>query len=179
MTKFRRIGIFLTSLLVIALAIFMMVVPKTGYQYVTAILSFMLIFYGIRRVVYYFTLARRMVGGRLILYLGLIVLDLGIFTATLSFIPLPYVMLYLLAGYAFAGAVDLMRASEAKRYQNPVWKFILGKGVANILIAIFCLVLIFVNSTTAAVYVFAAGLIYSSIIRIVSAMRKTAVVYIQ
>lgn len=178
MTKFRRATIFMISAAMIITAIAFMVSPRESYPVVTLILSFMLVAYGIRQIIYYIVMARHMVGGRLILYIGLIVLDLGLFTATLSTIPLPYVMLYLLGGYAFAGAIDLMRAKEARRLHSPEWKFILFKGMVNILIAVICLVLVFVGTTIAAVYIYSAGLIYSSILRIVSAMRKTAVVYI-
>lgn len=178
MTKFRRATIFMLSAAMIVTAIVFMVSPKESYPVVTLILSFMLVAFGIRQIVYFIVMARHMVGGRLILYIGLILLDLGLFTASLSVIPLPYVMMYLLGGYAFAGAIDLLRAKEAKRLGSPSWKFILFKGVVNITIAAVCLVLVFVRSTIAAVYIFSAGVIYSSLVRIIAAMRKTAVVYI-
>ena len=179
MTKFRRIAIFASSILMIAIAVVLMVFPGSAYPYVTLILSFMLIIYGVRKIIYFFSMARHMVGGRLTLYFAIIILDLGLFTATLSMIPLPYVMIYLLGGYAFAGAIDMMRAAELKKYHNSSWKFILGKGVGNISIALLCLALIFVNSTIPAVYVFAGGIIYSAVTRMIQATRKTAVVYIQ
>ena len=179
MTKFRRIGIIMISLLMITIAVTMIVFPSSAYPYIAVILSLMLIAYGIRKIVYFITMARHMVGGRLILYYGLIILDLGLFTATLSVIPLTYVMLYLLSGYAFAGAIDMMRSAEMRKYHNPSWKFVLFKGIGNIIIALLCFILIFVKSTTLAVYFFAGGMIYSAITRMIQALRKTAVVYIQ
>ena len=122
-------------------------------------------------------MARHMVGGRIMLYLAVVVLDLGMFTMMLTNIPKIYIVLYLVVVYAFAGVVSILRALEAKRYQAPMWKLSLISGIINVVIAILCI--IFMRSTNMIVYLYCVGLIYSAIVRIVTAFRETAIVYIQ
>ena len=111
------------------------------------------------------------------LYLAVVVLDLGMFTMMLTNIPKMYIALYLVVVYAFSGAIDILRALEAKKYQAPSWRLSLISGIISVVIAILCIV--FIGSTNMIVYLYSAGLIYSAIVRIVTAFRKTAIVYIQ
>ena len=117
-----------------------------------------------------------MVGGDQIFVRGLIMFDFGSFTATLTNLSQIYVMGYLIGAHAFSGMIDVMRALEAKKLASPSWKLTFSTGIVNIILAVVCLV--FLRSTSTAVYIYSAGLIYSSIIRIISSFRKTAVVYI-
>lgn len=112
-----KIGSLLVSLIMIAFAVTLFAFPQEGIAVVVAVLSAALVIGGIRMFVYYFSMARHMVGGLTILYRAIILLDLGLFTATLNSIPLPYVMLYLASIHAFSGAVGIMRAgSKARRH---------------------------------------------------------------
>ena len=167
----------LISLLIILGAVIMIAFPKDGIIITASILSLSLIIYGIKTLIYYITMARHMVGGRIMLYLAVVVLDLGIFTMMLTRIPKIYIVLYLVVGYAFSGVVDILRALEAKKYQAPSWRLSLISGIIGVVIAILCIV--FIGSTNMIVYLYCAGLIYSAIVRIITAFRKTAIVYIQ
>ena len=130
-------------------------------------------------LVYYFSMARHMVGGKRILYQGLIVFDLGIFTLTMAYNHTVYVILYLLAIHAFAGVVDVMRAMEARRFDGP-WRMDMATGVVNVAIAILAVICgFFLNSMQDIVYIYASGLIYSAVLKIVNALRKTSIIYIQ
>ena len=140
-------------------------------------LSFVALIFSLSLIVYYITMARHMVGGRLMLYIAVIVLDFGVFVWTLADIPKIYVVLYLVAIHAFSGAIDIMRGIEAKRYHASSWKLSFFSGVVNIVIAI--LSIVFIRSVNMIVILYAIGLIYSAITRIISAFRRTAVVYIQ
>ena len=53
----------------------------------------------------------------------------------------------------------------------------MGSGIVNILLAILCLV--FIKVTSIAVMIYAVGLIYAGVIKIITAFRKTTMVYIQ
>ena len=130
---------------------------------------------GIRSLWFYFAMARNMVGGRLILFRGIIALDLGMFAFSLQEIPTIYILLYLLIIHLFAGIVDIMRAREAKKMKGH-WRLNLAFGIANILLALSCS-LCFRDPMVLA-YVYAAGLFYSACLRIAQAFRKTAIVYI-
>ena len=177
MSSAQRIKNILIGLGIILGSVILIAFPEEGLVIASAILSLSLFIYGIKTLIYYFTMARHMVGGRIMLYLAVIVLDFGMFTMMMTTIPRIYIVLYLLFIYAFAGAIDVLRALEAKKYQAPSWRFSLISGILNVVIAILCVV--FITSTRMIVYLYCAGLIYSAVVRIVTAFRKTAIVYIQ
>ena len=173
----QRIKNILIGIAIILGALILIAFPEEGMIITASILSLSLFIYGIKTLIYYVTMARHMVGGRIMLYLAVVVLDLGMFTMMLTNIPKIYIVLYLVVVYAFAGVVSILRALEAKRYQAPMWKLSLISGIINVVIAILCI--IFMRSTNMIVYLYCAGLIYSAIVRIVTAFRETAIVYIQ
>ena len=177
MSSGQRIKNVLIGIAIILGALILIAFPEEGIIITASILSLSLFIYGIKTLIYYVTMARHMVGGRIMLYLAVVVLDLGMFTMMLTNIPKIYIVLYLVVVYAFAGVVSILRALEAKRYQAPMWKLSLISGIINVVIAILCI--IFMRSTNMIVYLYCAGLIYSAIVRIVTAFRETAIVYIQ
>lgn len=177
MSSGQRIKNVLIGVLIILGAVILIAFPEEGIIITASILSLSLFVYGIKTLIYYITMTRHMVGGRIMLYLAVVVLDLGMFTMMLTNIPKMYIALYLVVVYAFSGAIDILRALEAKKYQAPSWRFSLISGIISVVIAILCIV--FIGSTNMIVYLYSAGLIYSAIARIVTAFRKTAIVYIQ
>ena len=176
MTTFQRIRACFAGLIALCFAIVAMIYPDKGFILIMAGLGISLFLSGVRMVIYYFSMARHMVGGRYMLYLGLIVLDFGMFTLALSDIPRIYIVTYLLGCNVFAGAIEIMRALESKRL-NCSWKLNMSRGITDLLIAVTCCV--FVSSTRVLVYLYCLGLIYVSCIRIINAFRRTAIVYIQ
>ena len=84
MTVVQRIKNIITGVGMIAGGILMTLYPDMGIGAAALILSISLTLYGFRQIIYYITLARKMVGGRRILYRGVIILDLGLFTLTVS-----------------------------------------------------------------------------------------------
>lgn len=73
-----------------------------------------------------------------------------------------------------------MRAREARLLGSPIWIYKVAYGATNILISLAVVIGGFTeHSAKFAVYIYAGGLIYSAIVRIVSAFRKTAIVYIK
>ena len=177
MTRMQRIGSVFISLIMILFAVILFISPEEGIGAVISALSIALVIAGFRMFIYYFSMARHMVAGQMILYRAIILLDLGLFTASLSDVPLPYVMLYLAAINGFSGAIGIMRALEARRGGAGSWRFRFVYGIIDLVEALLCL--IFIQSVLVAVYIYAAGLIYSAFFRIVTAFRRTAVVYIQ
>ena len=84
MTLTQRIGKVLRALALCLTAWAMVKLGEYGLFLVSALLSFGLIVFGARKLVYYFTMARHMVDGRSILYLGVIAFDFGIFTLSIA-----------------------------------------------------------------------------------------------
>ncbi len=176
MTKLQRVKGVAVGLIMLILGTSMALIGADAAFLIMGLLALTLNIKGIKMLIYYFNMARHMVGGDQILVRGLILFDLGTFTATLTQFPQLYIMGYLLTVHAFSGIIDVMRALEAKHFDSPSWKLNLSTGVINIIIGLSCVV--FINSMSTAVYIYSAGIIYSAIIRIVTSFRKTAVVYI-
>ena len=176
MTRFKKIVDIVTSLLMIIFGVLLIVSPNDAYVWVAFALSLTFALAGLRNLVYYFTMARYMVNGRLILFKGVILLDFGLVSASLIDVPKIYLVLYLVVIHAFSGMVEILRAKEAKSYGSS-WKLKLSHGIVNMLLALCCMV--FIKMTNLAIYIYAVGLIYSALITIISAFRKTTLVYIQ
>ena len=150
---------------------------ETALKFIILIFCISLLFSGIRELLSYFTMARRMVGGRSILYRSIIVIDIGIFTMSLTDVPMAYIMLYLAGIHLFSGSIDILNALGTKRLQGVSWKMQFLYGLLNVVIAVLCL--IFIKSIGIAVIIYAFGLASSGVMRIVQACRRTAIVYIQ
>lgn len=176
MTKMQRIKEVLVGLLMVLVGVAFCIAPSISYSFITALLCLGLTFRGISLLIFYFRMARFMVDGRSLLYQAVIMIDLGLFSGSLTQVPLVYVMMYLVAIYMFTGAIDILRANEARKY-GSAWKMKFVSGAIDILIAIVCLV--FIKVTSVAVMIYAIGLAYNGIMRIVQAFRKTSMVYIQ
>ncbi len=180
MTGLKRIGNIMTGLLMMASSFIMLLFPENGFFIVAVILTVSLLVYGVRTLIYYFTMARHMVGGRVVLYIGVIVIDLGVFSMTVADNPSFFIIIYLLLIHIFSGLIDILRALEAKRIEAPSWKMTFASGVVNIAVgtAAFIAGVVF-GSKDMLVYIYSAGLFYSAVLKIAMAFRKTAVVYIQ
>lgn len=178
MGKFGRVRNVIIGILMILLSFIMMILdPEVSFLIAALILSLALLVNGIRLLIFYFTMARHMVGGKVQLYVGLIVFDFGIFTLTLTNIPHIYLILYLLGTHAFGGVFNILHALETKRNGASSWKLKFSQGVVNLLVAVLCLLSL--GSTQLLVVIYCLGLLYSAVVHIISAFRKDAIVYIQ
>ncbi|MCQ2401630.1 MAG: hypothetical protein MJ059_06880 [Lachnospiraceae bacterium] len=176
MTTVKRIENILIGLLMIFAAVAIIIRPDEGYAFVVGILGLSLLVIGIKTLVYYFAMAIHMVGGKMILYEGIILTDLGLFSSSLATLPKAYVMIYLVLYNLIEGGINVMSAMESKKQGAP-WKKKMGEGLLNIAFAILCIAM--GGSVNIMVEVYAAGMIISAISRIAKAFRKTAIVYIQ
>ena len=176
MSAKQRVKNVLIGLVMLALSVILFLDPSDGFSVVAMLLTFTLIFFGLRCLFFYLTMARHMVGGRSMLYVGIITLDLGVFFTTLSDVPKLYIVLYLLLIHAFDGAVKVMRSLEARRY-GSAWRLNLSVGLVNLVMAVLCVV--FLHRPNMIVWIYSTGLVYSGCVRIATAFRRTAVVYIQ
>ncbi len=177
MTNGQRIGSVLSGLFSLFLCLIIVLLPDDGLSVAALILCISLTLYGIRELAYYFMMARHMVDGKTVLYIGIIALDAGMFATTLKTMPKLYIALYLLAIHAFSGAIDVLRAMEAKRLGASSWRLSITSGLVNIAVSVVCVV--FLRSEQMIAYLYAAGLAWSACVRIANAFRRTAIVYIQ
>ena len=180
MSKLRRAASIITGLLQIALAIVILLNNDIGFLVIFLIISIGMTVDGLKNLIFYLTMARHMVGGKSLLYRGLIMLDFGVFSLSLADIPRVMLILYMLGIHAFNGAVEILRALEAKRYKSGNWKLTMGFGIANIAVPVIAVAAgLLTGSMTLVIGVYSVSLIYSAIGRIITACRKTAVCYIQ
>ncbi len=177
MTVYQRIKKILFCLCMLGVALFFILKPSdTAYQIVVAILSLGLTIAGIKDIIFYFTMARHMVGGKMILIQGVIIFDFAIITGSLTNVPKIYILLYLIGIHAFSGVVEILRAMEARRAVDGPWKIKFSHGIVNLILAIACL--IFIRQSNTALIIYSLGLMYSAVVRLFDAFGKKAFVVI-
>lgn len=176
MTRWQRIKSILGGVLALLAVPFLMLDPELGCALIVLILGVSASLKGLGMLIYYFSMARHMVGGKSVLYQGIIILDFGLFTIGFADIPGQYIMVYLLLGHLFYGLVGVLRAMEIRKKKMGSWRFKLLSSAGDIALAVLCLVQI--NSARTMVAVYCLGVLWAAIGRIVSAFRRTAVVYV-
>lgn len=146
------------------------------YYIVLVVLSFALLFHGLHLIIFYFTMARHMNGGRSMLYRGVLFVDLAVMTFSIQSIPTTYIMAYLIGLLAFSGAIDVFGAFDARKIHGH-WKLKMIRGVVTIAFAIYAFMNL--NTPEYCVYIYSASLFYNALMRIISVFRHTDIVTIQ
>ncbi|MCR5773797.1 MAG: hypothetical protein K6G42_01810 [Lachnospiraceae bacterium] len=177
MTLLQRIKSIIIGAIMIATAIMINVNLEQGYIILLFILAAGLIVAGIGSLYYYLSMGRFIVGGRMFLYRGLILIDIGSFALTLSDVPRIYVLLYLMFIHTFSGIVEILRALESRQYGARSWKLKMSHGIVNLLVVVACF--IFRKYPETLVIVYSLGIAYSGVMNIISALRKRSFIYIQ
>lgn len=180
MSKGRRVREVIFGIFTILLSFLIFASPEAGLKITIGIFCITLLAAGLRYIVYYVKMARYMVGGKQLLFLGIAIFDLGLFSLSLNNVPLAFVVLYLLVAYAFSGVIGIMRALESRSYgKGSKWKLRFTTGIINIIIAILAILCgVVFKSSEAVIGIYCAGLFYSAVIRIITAFRRSAIVYI-
>lgn len=177
MTRWQRIKSIFGSLMTIGFAPLLILDPDLGCMVIVLVLGVAAALAGLRMVVYYASMARHMVGGNIILYIGVILIDFGLFTFGFADVPKQYIMLYLMLVHLFYGLVDILRAMEIRGKRLGSWRFKLLIGLGNLALGVLCLVKI--NSSKTTVYIYCLGLLWSAMGRMVTAFRPASVVYVE
>lgn len=173
MNRRQRLNNILIALMMFVGALVLLLLPDDGYLFVLLIFCIAVLVKGIKGLIYYFSMARHMVGGKMILYESIILTDIGIFVTLFADIPKIYAMLLLVGIIAFDGVIDLMRAFEEKRLNDKGWKIKLSQGVINMLFALFCL--FYLDSGIIITTIYSVGLIYGAGVRLINALKRTSV----
>lgn len=180
MNKFQRIKNIFFGISLISFAILLLLIPEESFSAIVSILCLSLLLYGFKLLWYYVSMARHMVGGKSFLYQSIIVLDLALFTLSVISMSSFYIMIYLMGVYAFAGAIDILRALEAKKNRSPYWKMKFSSGCIRVIATIALFIPgIILQKTDILVYGYCLNLVYAAVMRIISAFRRTAIIYIQ
>ena len=176
MTRMQRVMSVVQALFMVACAILILRYSDYGYQIVSLLVWGSLGIAAIRDLVYYFGMARHMVGGKTFLYKAVLFCDLSLFAGSLYFIPRSYVLIYLIVIFGFTGAVGVLRAREAKGLGASSWRLNMAQGLLNIAVAVVCLANM--GSTGIVELAYSLGLMASAALKLIDAFRPSAVIYI-
>ena len=177
MSRTRRIFNIIGAVFVIHGALLLMLVPDIGFRLIAMFVGMMLTYKGLRYLIYYLTHAQHMVGGKRILLIGLILFDMGIFSAALFDQAQAIMVIYVVTGHLIAAILNIVRTVGNKRDGNPGWKIDLAQFIGNIILIALCL--IFIKHVEIPVFIYCASAIYSSILKIISSCKRSAIVYVQ
>ena len=177
MGKARRIFTILASLLAIEGAVSLVFMPDIALKVLAIGISITLIYYGARYLLYYITHAQHMVGGKWFLLIGLVLFDMGIFAMTLIDQAKILTLIYIIGSHAVVAVLGMIRAVGNKKDNNPGWKIDLAQGIGAIIQITICIV--FIRSDLIPVYSYCVYAVYSAVLMIIRAFKKTAIVYVQ
>lgn len=177
MTKYQRAESFIVGMIMLLSGAVMLLFPEEGFNCIAVILGVSLILKGVQSLVYYFVMARFMVGGKAILFTGVMILDFGIFTFSMIDERKIYILIYLIAFHGFSAVVNLLKGVREKTSHTGSWRIDLFQGTGNLLIILVCF--LFRQSSEILVFLYCGGLFYSAALRIIGALRRNEIVYIQ
>jgi len=158
----------------ILVGLIMLLSPGEGYRYVFLVLTILLFAAGLGRMIFFFSMAHLMVGGKRLLYEGIICLDFGLFAFSQMDAKKAYVIIYLVLGILFWSGIGIIRALEQRKFKAAQWKRTLVFGVLGVIFTIACLFGAKQSANLLAlIYIF--GIIANGIGKVSAAFRKTAV----
>ena len=172
--RFRRVALGILMVLGAGLILWQ---ENDGLLLIAFFLVLSLGLYSVKLLVYYFTMARFMVGGRRVLIKGVIMLDLAALFLSLTTIPRFYIVLYLVIGMLFTDLVNILRALDGRKLGGRRWNYTIIVNGIGIVIALVCLVNYRDYSLVTLLY--AVNLAFDGLVLVVTGFRKTAMVFIQ
>ena len=102
MSRIGRILNVIAALFMIAVAVLMFYLDAIhGLRLVLLVIQAGMTLRGLRAIVYYLSMARHMVGGKNVLFRGMVFLDLGVFAGMIFAHPAVYIIIYILSRYIF------------------------------------------------------------------------------
>ncbi len=176
-----RISTFIRGFFLILAAIIVFINPvlegiSVGKITISLAVSIFILFHAIKNLIYYFTMARLMVGGKTILYRGILFLDLGLFTLIIFAMPDLYLKIIMGSFALFYGVIVILRANEQKKHEsNYIFKLV--EGIIYLVASIFVFVSIALTSLTFIIF----GVVFAlyGIIAIYKTFKRSSVTFIQ
>ena len=177
MSKIRRVLTILASLIAIEGSVAIMMMPEIAYKVLALGIGMTLVYYGVRYIIYYITNAQHMVGGKWFMLIGIIMFDMGAFATAIFDRAQVITMIYIIATHFVVTVLGAVRTVGDRKDNNPRWKISLAQCIAGFIQV--TLSLIFINHSMIPLYLYCIYAIYTSILMIISAFKKTAIVYVQ
>ena len=160
MSTLQRIEYSLAGLVRVLFGIFMIYKPFESYVPIARILVAVLVLMGLRNLLYYVLMARHMVGGKMILFIGMLFMDFGIFSYSLVERPKLFLISYLIVSHFFWGSLNIIKAVVEKEI-TPTWRRDCMQGILHMLIM--AAAIRYASSVRRLVILFCAGIIYSEL----------------
>ena len=176
MSRMRRIGSIFLSLVMIAFGVLLLCSPNEGLVIVALGLALWLLASGVRKLVYFFTMARHMVGGLSMLFIAVIMIDISGFVFLFIGEPKLSIVVFLVGYNAYMALTGLVHVVESKLLESR-WAASLFHSIVNLVLAVASIV--FFNSDEVVIAIFCIWLFYAAGVRLVSAIRPTEIIYIQ
>ena len=177
MTKVRRIFKIIGAVLLIHIALFLMLIPQIALQLIAVMFSVILIFYGLKFILFYLSHASHMVYGKWFILLGLLLFDIGVFASLMQNQSKLITIVYIAGAHLVGAILRLIRAVGNKKDNNPGWIIDCMQSIGNFIQVAVCI--IFSQYVEVPVFIYCSGLIYSAILQIIQACKRTAIVYVQ
>ena len=172
MTLMRRIVNIIIGLGTIAFAFLIFFLGRNGLLVVMFIFEAGLFLYGIYMIFYYLLMARHMVGGQLMLFLGLFTFGLSLVALKITQVPEKGLAVLVAFALLLAGGLDVVRSFEIKtRGSQTSWRFTRITGIIEMLLALFSLIMGLINPGWTA-FILGLSLLYSGVSRIIAALRR-------
>ena len=162
------------GLVLIGLGISLLITGGQNALLVACVIAIGLFVDGIQGIIYYFTMARFMVKGWLILVRGIIRLALGfaflfVFDSSSTYL---LALIVLMAWFAFSGVQDILMGLERKAEGIKNWWFLVASGALTFVFAIYCLLAM--DSNEVMVLIFGTYMIIKGYHSIRRTMHRTA-----
>lgn len=177
MSKVRRVLTIIASLIAIEGSIALMTIPDIAYEVLALGVGMMLVYYGVRYIIYYITNAQHMVGGKWFMLIGIIMFDMGTFAIAIFDRAQVITIVYIIITHFVVTVLGAIRTVGDRKDNNPRWKISLAQTIAGFIQI--TLSVIFINHSMIPLYLYCIYAIYSAILMIISAFKKTAIVYVQ
>lgn len=177
MSKARRVWTVIGAFFAVIGALVIVLEPDTCLELIAFGISVTLTFYGAKFLIYYLTHAQHMVGGKWFLLIGLILLDMGVFATVIYEQARIMTVIYVIGAHLVAGVLSIVRTVGNKKDNNPGWKIDLAHGIASISQVVLCIV--FIHSAMIIAVSYAIYVLYYVTLMLISAFKKTAIVYVQ
>lgn len=187
MSKIQKLFTVLSSLIMIAIGIIVLLVPTdVSFAIIAIIIGVCITIRALKDFIYYLASARHMIGGKKILIDSVLEFEFGL----LSFLVLlkrPIIaMLYLVAIFIVLGLIDILRGLEIKRNEGKKWQFKIVMGIIAIGLGVACLVLGVMNTISRSrefvdimAGIFSIAWIIKGVFGVISSFYKTSIVYVE
>lgn len=177
MNKLNRTLNIFKGLVTLAIGLVILLVDTSlGYVVACLIIGIFITCKGIGKLIYFFSSARHMVGGRIIFINSVVYIDLGLVSIFVLLETPALAMAYLVCVFMLDGVIDITRCVELKKNDSKKWILKLIKGLITILIGIVCIVSS--QSIDVALLIFGIGWIVLAVEDFIAAFSKSAIQYI-